>query len=101
MAAAFVPDVDFLPSVFAAFRGVERGGLGDYCFVSEWIWRTDWGGGADFPVILLVEFDEDERNIPCDSQFETVGAGKWSAGRESSLGGFAPAIDASATVGTG
>ncbi len=89
MAAAAVSDVDILSGVFAALWGVERGRVGDYRVVAKWIYDFNWGGGADFPVVFLLELDEDVWHGAWYDQLQTHLALLWHGGRSTRLGWFA------------
>ena len=51
-------------------KGIGKlGGMGDYCECRERILGDTRCSGADFPTILLVDVDEDERYLPRYSQW--------------------------------
>ena len=90
-----VQDAGVLPNVFTSIWCVVAGGLGDNRQRTEWILGDYRRGGADFPVDILMEFDEDEWNVPIEHQCETVGDCGTSGGDESWLGRVAQGTDAS------
>ena len=68
---AFIPeveelipkDVGVLSNVLIVVWGVEFGWVCADYECKGWIWIAAWDGSTVFPIVLLLEDDEDERNL--------------------------------------
>ena len=92
-------NVGVLSNVFAAVWGVVVGGMGDNCKCEEWILGDIGCGGADFPTFLLVELDEDERNVLVEYQCEVVATSGKATCDKPWLGRVAQSADAAEVFG--